>query len=239
MTARSITMVAFLVTGTAAADAQSVRPVRIDLADGRVSISGEGVTAAQVLAVWAEAARFEVVGAELLSPNALTIAFRDSDELTALRILVGPDFQVSVVGRPPTDERRSRFEQVVVVPVSKTPARDPEQIYSYFVSDKGAAAEPRQNITPVTPAEDPVPERRYSYYVPPDQDAPLLQPAGPQVEQPAGDPETRFKYYAKPLPDKYAEYKNEALKVPILPDPELRFKYYIGEKSIKPRDHER
>lgn len=88
------------------------------LADGRVTLHADGVTAQQILAEWARQAQVQIVGAERLAPERLTLQLDNIAEAEALDIVLRQASGYILAPRPAGVPGRSTIDRILILPVS-------------------------------------------------------------------------------------------------------------------------
>jgi len=103
---------------TTQAEAQHVS---LDIRDGGVTLDARGVTVAQILAEWARVGGVKVINAEKIGGSPVTLLLRDVNERQALEVLLREAGGYLLFARREGNPGTSVFEQILVVPVSRTP----------------------------------------------------------------------------------------------------------------------
>lgn len=193
----------FAVLGGESALAQNLS---LNLAEGRVTLHANGVTARQILAEWARQAQVQIEGAERLAPQRLTLQLDNVAEAEALEIVLRQASGYILAPRPAGTPGRSVIDRILILPVSAAsaaPARmravPPPMVPPPVQADEydqpptfpGAPDEPQnepaQDYDPTRPPFQPpqLPGNETPPPAPPPPFSVPLAPAGPAGEGPA------------------------------------------------------
>jgi hypothetical protein len=204
--ARAVTLAAAMtIVVVAAVHPSAGQPtIRVQFAaDGRVDVSAFEATPAEILQEWARAGKVEVAGTEHLPGERVSLELRGVSEADAIQRLIGETCYLDPEPRDEAVAGASRFSRIVVRRGS--PRSAPETRFSYYISERVAATEVRQNVITTSAVQAQVPEAVYPYYSNPKTlDALAARPLDTQpvnllmLEQFAGPPEVRFEYYTPP-----------------------------------------
>lgn len=148
--------------------------LKLTIADGKVTLVCDNVTARQILAEWARIGQTKVVNAEKLAGPPLTLRLEGVPEKQALDVVLRASSGFMIAERPVADAALSRYDRILVMPPS-TPV--------------ATSADPAGSRVPAPPSPAP------PTFAP----APPPEPADDQADDPppAGDarpPETTFDY---------------------------------------------
>lgn len=92
---------------------------------GRVSIVAKDATVGEILAEWARVGQTQVVNADMLSPELVTIEMNDVSEAHALDVLLRKACGYLAVPRSAILDGVSRFDRILVMRASTTPVAVP------------------------------------------------------------------------------------------------------------------
>jgi hypothetical protein len=218
-----------------AAEPEARQSVKIAFGDGRVTLVAEDAPASEVLAQWARYGKTEVIGAELVERQRVTVMLDEVSEGEALEAILGRGFPYMAVARR-AEPGLSGFARVLIgnEAIAKEPPVDssipPEVRYAYLVPDKALAGEDYGKPENVTLKElPPAPETRFDYYAPEkanngDYGRPVFEP----IDERWVIPEKRFSYFLKDFPKFDVDFG--PVRTPTS-YPEVRFKYFCGPKA--------
>jgi hypothetical protein len=213
---RLILAIALMAAGGAlSAEPRQRSAIRMQFADGRVTIIAEDARTSDLLAEWSRIGMTEIAGADRVPDRRITLNVSDQDEEETLRLLAGPGFGFAGYVRRQSVPATSRFVRVALVAAGIAPRAQtapstapPEARYLYPLPEKTWLTSPLSTPAPTSVATSGAgalkdPEAVFGYSQPQQANLPIFDgnfSAGPAVT-------------ASPLPGLQ------------LPDPESRFDY--------------
>jgi hypothetical protein len=232
--ATAVAPAALILGAQAASDAQSKYPIKIAFGDGRVSLYTEGAPASEVLAEWARYGKTEVIGAELVERNIVTVMLDEVSEGEALEAILGRGTIAYLTVPRSSEPGLSGFARLLIgdAAIAKEKPVDrsipPEGRYAYVVPDKVLSGEDygKPVFEPLKELP-PAPETKFTYYQPEKAYSDYGRPVFETFDERWVIPERRFEYLTKDFP----KFEVAPFVKPPTTYPEVRFTYFCGPKA--------
>jgi hypothetical protein len=193
---------AVVITVVASAEAGELK---LSIADGKVTLICENVTARQILAEWARVGQTKIVNAEKLTGPPLTLRLEGVSEKQALDVLLRSASGFLIAERPTLVSTLSLYDRILIMPTS-TPV-------ATTASTPGSRV-PTTSTTPAPPAFTPTPTPDPE----PAEDTDVAAPAMPSPD--VRPPETNFDYAN---PQEFLRRRQEMLQQQGQPGPPATF----------------
>jgi hypothetical protein len=214
----------------AASEAQSIK---IAFGEGRISLFTERASAKDVLVEWSRYGKTEVIGAETVEKQLVTVALEEVSEGEALEAILGRGTPYLTVSRG-AESGVSGFVRLVIgeAAIAKEEPVDhsipPEARYAYTVPERAQSGEDYGKPEYVTLKELPkAPEATFEYFTPEKAVSEYGRPVFEPLDERWVIPEVRFEYFLKP----FTKFEVAPYLRPPTTYPEVRFKYFCGPKA--------
>ena len=175
--------VAFVCLGIAVAARPAAAEVHVTMNAGRVTVSAQNATVAQILAEWAKVGQTKIVNPERVGGGPMTLELKDVPEVEAIEIVLRSAAGYVLAPRRAESLNISRYDRILILPRS-TAVTAPPRTAAAPPPPRQVAPQPRGlqlpgQIAGQPPADDPVdePDDQADRQVP----APGGQPVRPPV----------------------------------------------------------
>src|SRR5262245_26629581 len=172
--------VAFVCLGIAVAARPAAAEVHVTMNAGRVTVSAQNATVAQILAEWAKVGQTKIVNPERVGGGPLTLELKDVPEVDAIEIVLRSAAGYVLAPRRTESANISRYDRILILPPSTT-VTAPPRAAAAPPPPRQAVPQPRGLVLPGQGAGQPDPGDEPDDPADRQIAAPGLQPARPPV----------------------------------------------------------